>query len=72
MGVSVVLPEGTALPVGSISSGSSWQPSPVMLVVANLVPAVLGDDSLDVRLRFTPNSGTWQIDDVYVDPRYGH
>ena len=31
---------------------------------------VLGPNgSVQVRLRFTADSGSWQIDDVFVDPR---
>jgi hypothetical protein len=69
LGVSVVLPDGTALPVGAVTGSSTWQPSPVLLVGANLLPLVTGGYSTDVEFRFTPNSGTWQVDDVYVDPR---
>ena len=72
LSMSVVLPDGTHLPVGTMTSGSLWQPSPLMLLVANLLPTVSTDDSVDVRLHFTANSGSWQIDDVYVDPRGGN
>jgi hypothetical protein len=72
MTVSVVLPSGSSLPVGAVGSGSSWQPSPVMLVAANLLPLITGGSSTDVAFRFAPTSGTWQIDDVYVDPRGGN
>ena len=36
-----------------------------MPILANLL--TLGD-STNVRFRFTPLLGAWQIDDVYVDP----
>jgi hypothetical protein len=65
----VVLDNGTTVPVGVVTAGSSsWQPSPLTLIGANLLPLVTGGTSTDVRFRFTANSGTWQVDDVYVDP----
>lgn len=60
--VSAVLPGGVSLPVGTVTGSSSWTPSPVTLIAANLVA-----DS--VSFRFAPVSGSWQVDDVYVDPR---
>jgi hypothetical protein len=63
--VSAVLPGGVAVPVGTVVGSSAWSPSPVTLIGANLV-------SDTVAFRFTPNSGNWQVDDVYVDPRGSH
>jgi hypothetical protein len=68
LSVAVVLPDGTHLPVGTMTGGSLWQPSPLMVLTANLLPTIEGEDSVDVRLHFTADSGSWQIDDVYVDP----
>lgn len=68
LGASVILPDGREIPVGVMTGDSSWHPSPVMLVAANLIPTVTTDDSIDVQLRFAAESGSWQIDDVYVDP----
>ena len=45
--------------------GSSWHPTVAMPILANLLK--LGDRT-NVRFRFTPVLGSWQIDDVYVDP----
>jgi hypothetical protein len=62
VGVWVTLPIGADL-------GGGWHPSLPMLVVANLLP-LLPPDMTAVRFRFAPLlGGTWQIDDVYVDPR---
>jgi hypothetical protein len=48
--------------------GSSWHPTAAMPLVVNLLP-LLPNDRTPVRFRFTPLlGGTWQIDDVYVDP----
>ena len=69
MAVSVVTRDGLVLPLGEMAGTSSWQPSPIMLVGANLLPTVAGGDSAQVRFRFTPLTGSWQVDDLYVDPR---
>jgi hypothetical protein len=69
LAVRVVLDNGASIPVGTIMGGStSWQPSPVTLIGANLLPLLTGGTSTQVAFRFTSNSGTWQVDDVYVDP----
>jgi hypothetical protein len=49
------------LPVGIVLAGAQWAPSPVVLMVANLL-------SNEVRFRFRPVGGDWQIDDLYIDP----
>jgi hypothetical protein len=57
-----------SLPLG-VDLGGAWHPSMPMLVLANLLP-LLPPDMTAVRFRFAPLlGGTWQIDDVYVDPR---
>jgi hypothetical protein len=62
VGVWVTLPLGVDL-------GGGWHPSLPMLVIANLLP-LLPPDQTAVRFRFAPLlAGSWQIDDVYVDPR---
>jgi hypothetical protein len=62
LGVWVTLPIGVDL-------GGSWHPSLPNLVVANLLP-LLPPDQTAVRFKFAPIlGGSWQIDDVYVDPR---
>jgi hypothetical protein len=48
--------------------GSSWHPTAAMPIVVNLL-TLSGVDRTAVRFRFTPLLlGSWQIDDVYVDP----
>ena len=57
-----------SLPIG-VDLGGGWHPSLPMLVVANLLP-LLPPDQTAVRFRFAPLlGGSWQVDDVYVDPR---
>jgi len=50
---------------GTISAGSAWKPSPIMLATLN---APLGTKA--AQFVFTPadSSGNWRIDDLYVDP----
>jgi hypothetical protein len=48
--------------------GSSWHPTLSMPLLANLL-TLSSTDRTAVRFRFTPLLlGSWQIDDVYVDP----
>jgi hypothetical protein len=48
------------LPVGALTAGGDWTPSPVLAIVGNLL-------SSQVTFRFA-STGDWRIDDVYVDP----
>jgi hypothetical protein len=62
LGVWVTLPIGVDL-------GGAWHPSLPTVVGANLLP-LLPPDMTAVRFKFAPLlGGSWQIDDVYVDPR---
>jgi hypothetical protein len=52
--------------------GSSWHPTVSMPVLVNLL-TLSRDDRTAVRFRFSPLLlGSWQIDDVYVDPMTRH
>ena len=63
LGLSVWLP---VLP-GDLG-GSSWHPTVAMPLLGNLL-TLSHTDRTSVRFRFTPLLfGSWQIDDVYVDP----
>ncbi len=55
------------LPIGVVTPTGNWQPTLPMTVVANLLPLLPGDHT-PVQFRFTAVSGSWQIDDIYVDP----
>jgi hypothetical protein len=55
------------VPVGVVLGNGQWKPTPPMLIVANLLPLLPGDRT-PVAFQFTPLLGSWQIDDVYVDP----
>jgi hypothetical protein len=55
------------LPIG-VDLGGNWHPSLPMLMLGNLLPLLPGDMT-PVQFQFTPLlGGSWQIDDVYVDP----
>jgi hypothetical protein len=57
-----------SLPIGLIVGTKRWQPTLPLLIVANLLPLLPGDQT-PVTFRFTPlGPATWDIDDVYVDP----
>jgi len=58
-----------SLPIGLVRGGRSWQVTSPMLVVANLLPLLPGEQT-PVRFRFTAQGANWSIDDVWVDP-YG-
>lgn len=70
--VSVVMPDGSLVALGTLVGSSSWTPSAVTPIGANLLPLVLGGTNTSVAFRFTALSGSWQIDDVYVDPAGNH
>jgi hypothetical protein len=56
-----------SLTIGTLGGVTgAWKLSPQMAIVANLLPLL--DEGTPVAFRFTANSGTYQIDDVYVDP----
>jgi hypothetical protein len=47
--------------------GSSWHPTAKMPLIANLL-TLSATDRTPVRFRIAPLLGSWQVDDVYVDP----
>jgi hypothetical protein len=56
-----------ALPIGLVGAGEAWQPTPPLLIVANLLPLLPGERTA-VAFRLTPTGGSFAVDDVYVDP----
>lgn len=55
-----------SLPVATITSDGTWEPSPILLIGVNLLAL---DTTLPAQFTFTPvGAGDWQIDDLYVDP----
>jgi hypothetical protein len=62
------------VPIATLSGSSSWAPSPVELILANVTALpLLSGGSAQVAFRFTPQGagGAWQIDDTYLDPYKG-
>ncbi|HUZ82636.1 MAG TPA: hypothetical protein VMU73_10370 [Gaiellaceae bacterium] len=51
---------------GSFTVGSQWSPSPKISTLFSALAAPLGTKSME--LQFTVESGTAQIDDLFVDP----
>ncbi|HEX6390090.1 MAG TPA: hypothetical protein VFZ89_11595 [Solirubrobacteraceae bacterium] len=61
-----------AVPIGVVTPSGSWQPTLPMVMVVNTLGALSKDGMLPVAFRFTPvGSGTWSVDDLYVDPWRG-
>ena len=57
----------TILDGGTVSGTGSWAPSPRMALLLSNVTSLLGTNA--VAFKFTPvNGGSYQIDDVYLDP----
>jgi len=55
--------------IGTLAAGGSWAPTVQDPVLVNLL-ALLPGNMTPVSFTFTPqgSGGSWQIDDVYVDP----
>jgi hypothetical protein len=51
---------------GTFTAGSRWSPSPKISTLFSALAAPLGTKSME--LQFTVESGTAQIDDLFVDP----
>jgi hypothetical protein len=51
---------------GTFTTGSGWAPSPKVSTLFSALAAPLGTKSM--QLQFTVESGTAQIDDLFVDP----
>ena len=56
-----------AVPAGVVTPSSRWNPTLQMLTHAAVGATVNGGEA-PIALRFTAVSGTWTIDDVFVDP----
>jgi hypothetical protein len=62
-----VIDGSLTIPVGVVTSGASWSPSPVQLT-ASAVLGSLGEGTAQVNLRLTGLTGHVRVDDVFVDP----
>ena len=61
------LPREATLGVLPGAAYTSWTPSDLVML-AGMVALTDPGETQSVQLVFTPLSGTWRIDDVYVDP----
>jgi hypothetical protein len=72
MSVEVLFPglsgDVQSLPVAVIPGTSSWQPTLPLPFLVNVTAALSPDGTVPLAFRFTALSGSWQVDDVYVDP----
>jgi hypothetical protein len=57
----------TETPVGAGLLGLNWSPSLTGVILTNLLP-LLPNDKTAVAFRFRAVTGSWNVDDVYVDP----
>jgi hypothetical protein len=56
-----------SLTIGNVSGNNGWSPTVQMPIVANLLPLLPGSKT-PVAFRLTATSGSWKVDDFYVDP----
>ena len=59
-------------PIGVVTPSSSWRPSLPMVIAVNTLGALQKDGMVPVAFKFAAiGPGSWQIDDLYIDPRRG-
>ena len=56
-----------SLPIGVVTGNTGWAPTLQTPIVANLL-ALLPGSKTPVAFRLTATSGSWKVDDFYVDP----
>ena len=56
-----------AVPIGTVLPSSGWKPSASMYSLA-AVGALAAGGEAQMAIRFTSVAGTWNVDDVFVDP----
>jgi hypothetical protein len=56
-----------ALPAGVVLPSGQWKPTAPMLTLAS-VAGLLSNGDAPLSLRFTSLLGTWNVDDVFIDP----
>lgn len=57
-----------SLTIGTVAGTTTWAPTNAMLLLVNLLAFASPTGQVDLAVRVTATSGTWQVDDVYVDP----
>ena len=58
-------------PMGAVTAGGSWAASAPLPIVVNLLPLLPGSRTA-VAFKFSASGGSFQVDDVYVDPYRSH
>ena len=61
----------SSVPMGAVTAGSSSAPSPQVVLTASLL-ALLPGEHTPVELVFEGVGGSFEIDEVWVDPYGGH
>jgi hypothetical protein len=63
-----VVAAGLAIPVGLISAGGSWQPTPALVYLTNTLGILSATGTTTASFRFTAVGGDARLDDVFIDP----
>jgi hypothetical protein len=56
-----------ALPAGVVLPSGQWKPTAPMLTLA-AVAGLVSNGEAPLSIRFTSVAGTWNVDDVFIDP----
>jgi hypothetical protein len=56
-----------SLTIGTVTGNTGWSPTTQMPIVANML-ALLPGEKTSVAFQLTAVSGSWRVDDFYVDP----
>jgi hypothetical protein len=69
LNVRTILGLNLTLPVGNLRGDGTWGPTPVYSInLHNVLSTLQLFAQPKATFKFTSTSGTWSIDDVYVDP----
>lgn len=61
-----------SIPIGAVAPTGGWRPTMIMAMAVNALGALEKDGMVPVSFEFAPlGAGSWQIDDLYIDPRRG-
>ena len=57
-----------SLTIGTVAGTTTWAPTSAMYMFANLLAFASPTGQVDLAVRVTATSGSWLVDDVYIDP----
>jgi hypothetical protein len=66
--VEILTANARVITAGRVQLTGSVAPSPVLLLVANALALQSADYSTSIRIRFVTESGTAQLDQLWIDP----